>query len=108
MAGKSTMTKIRALTLLAACALGAASCSDSNTGGTGKLTVQLTDAPFPFSQVSRVDVFVVRIDAKSGETDATEAADATSMSGWTTLGTPNALINLLDLGGGKTTNLGEV
>jgi hypothetical protein len=53
-------------------------------------------------------VFVVRIDAKAGETDDTEAADASSTSGWTTLATPNALINLLDLGGGKTTNLGEV
>jgi hypothetical protein len=102
------MTNIRAFTLFAACALGAAACTDSSGGGTGKLTVQLTDAPFPFSQVSRVDVFVVRIDAKSAETDATEAANETNMSGWTTLATPNALINLLDLGGGKTTNLGEV
>jgi hypothetical protein len=102
------MTTIRAFTLFAACALSAAACTDSSGGGTGKLTVQLTDAPFPFSQVSRVDVFVVRIDAKNAETDATEAANATNMSGWTTLATPNALINLLDLGGGKTTNLGEV
>ena len=28
------------------------------------------------------------------------------MGGWTTIATPNALINLLDLGDGKTTNLG--
>jgi hypothetical protein len=102
------MTRIRAFTFFAACALGAAACTDSSGGGTGKLTVQLTDAPFPFAQVNRVDVFVVRIDAKSAETDATEAANEANMSGWTTLATPNALINLLDLGGGKTTNLGEV
>ena len=101
------MTKIRTVALLAVCALGAVSCSDSSAGGTGKLTVQLTDAPFPFSQVSRVDVFVVRIDAKSGETDAAEAADASNVSGWTTLATPGALINLLALGGGTTQNLGE-
>jgi hypothetical protein len=57
--------------------------------------------------VSSVDVFIVRIDAKSAETDATEATNEQNMSGWTTLATPNALINLLDLAGGKTTNLGE-
>ena len=90
---------------LASLAIGLSACSDS-APGTGKLTVKLTDAPFPFTQVSRVDVFVVRIDAKSGTTTDAEAAAATSVSGWTTIATPNSLINLLALQGGVTTNLG--
>jgi hypothetical protein len=83
-----------------------AACSDSSGTGTGLLTVRLTDAPFPFSEVARVDVFVVRVDAKTASTTAEEAADEANHDGWTTVATPNALINLLDLGSGKTMNLG--
>ncbi len=63
--------------LFAAAVLGVSACTDSTaTGsGTGKLTVQLTDAPFPFGSVSRVDVFVVRIDAKNAATTDADAAD---------------------------------
>ena len=91
------------------CALAFAACSDSSgTGtGTGRLSVRLTDAPFPFSQVASVDVFVVRVDAKQASTTDEEAADESNQQGWTTIATPNALINLLDLGQGKTMNLGE-
>src|SRR5207249_530586 len=63
--------------------------------------------PFPFSSVSRVDIFVVRVDARKGTATEAEATDETSMSDWTTVATPNALLNLLDLNGGKTTNLGQ-
>ena len=84
-------------------------CKDSDlvglNGGTGTLTVQLTDAPFPFSEVSSVNVFIVRVDAKAAEPSESEAADSGG-GGWTTIATPNALINLLSLGGGKTTTLG--
>ena len=83
-----------------------AACSDSSGTGTGLLTVRLTDAPFPFSEVARVDVFVVRVDAKTASTTDEQAADETNQDGWTTVATPNALINLLDLGSGKTMNLG--
>ena len=83
-----------------------AACSDSSGTGTGLLTVRLTDAPFPFSDVARVDVFVVRVDAKTASTTDEEAADEANHDGWTTVATPNALINLLDLGNGKTMNLG--
>lgn len=86
------------------------SCSDSNTGPSlangGMLTVQLTDAPFPFDQVARVDVFVDRIDAKTNETDDVEAADASDTTGWTTVAKPNGSFNLLELTGGTTTTLG--
>jgi hypothetical protein len=81
-----------------------AACSD--TSGTGKLTVQMTDAPFPFAEVSSVNVFVVRIDARTATATDADAAAATNMSGWTTIATPNQLINLLSLQGGVTTNLG--
>lgn len=101
------MSMIRKVLLLAAGALAAASCADSTGSGSGRLTVRLTDAPFPFSSVSRVDVFVVRVDAKLAATTDAEASNETQMSGWTTIATPNAIVNLLDLSNGTTTNLGE-
>jgi len=83
--------------------------SGANTSGlsSGQLTVQLTDAPFPFDQVASVNVFVVRVDAKPADVTDTDAANVDDNSGWTTIATPNALINLIDLGSGKTTNLGS-
>lgn len=100
---------LRTFRLFAALTLGAiglAACSDSSGTGAGLLTVRLTDAPFPFSDVARVDVFVVRVDARTAEPTDAQAADEANNSGWTTVATPNTSINLLDLGGGKTTNLG--
>ena len=41
--------------------------SNLGLGTAGEVTVLLTDAPFPFSDVQRVDVFVVRIDGKTGD-----------------------------------------
>ena len=95
------------LSLFAAGAFAALGCSDSTGGGTGTLTVRLTDAPFPFSEVDRVEVFVVRVDAKQAETTQGEASDEDNMTGWTTVAEPNALINLLELANGTTRNLGE-
>ena len=46
-------------------ALAFAACSDSSGTGTGMLTVRLTDAPFPFSDVASVQVYIVRVDAKA-------------------------------------------
>jgi hypothetical protein len=97
---------LRLFALIALGTLGVAACSDSSGTGTGLLTVRLTDAPFPFSDVARVDVFVVRVDARSAEPTDPQATDASNQDGWTTVATPNASINLLDLGDGKTTNLG--
>lgn len=99
----------KTLRLLAAFAIttfAAGACTDSSGTGTGLLTVRLTDAPFPFSEVARVDVYVVRIDAKTVSTTDEEAADESKHGGWTTVATPNTLINLLDLGEGRTMNLG--
>ena len=99
----------KTLRLFAAIALGTfgvAACSDSSGTGSGLLTVRLTDAPFPFSNVASVDVFVVRVDARTAEPTGAEASDESNHEGWTTIATPNALINLLDLRNGTTTNLG--
>jgi hypothetical protein len=89
-----------------------AACSDSTSpAGSGTLAVQLTDAPFATDSVSRVDVYVVRIDTKATESDSADAAHAVSddsadTDGWMTVGKPNTLINLLTLQNGVTTNLG--
>ena len=91
------LVALAALTTLAAC---------ENTGS-GTMTVRLTDAPFPFAEVSRVDVHVVRVDARTTEPTTAEAEDEDAMSSWTTIAEPNALINLLELSNGTTTNLGE-
>jgi hypothetical protein len=99
----------KTIRLLAAFVIGTfalAACSDTSGTGTGLLTVRLTDAPFPFSSVARVDVFVVRVDARTTAATDAATADETNHDGWTTVATPNALINLLDLGSGKTVNLG--
>jgi hypothetical protein len=81
-------------------------CSDSSGTGTGLISVRLTDAPFPFSDITAVDVYVVRVDARRGTPTDAEVEDESDREGWTTIATPNALINLLDLAGGRTTNLG--
>jgi hypothetical protein len=101
-----------AAALAGALALGA--CSDSLSSGTGTLSVALTDAPFPFSDVQSADMFVVRIDAKMATAtdeevaDPADPADNTDPSnGWVTIAEPNQNFNLLDLQGGNTVNLGQ-
>ena len=100
--------KPRILAVAAVAALSVVACSDSGGVGsqTGQVNVQLTDAPFPFSEVKSVDVFVVRIDGKIAETDSAEDAKESDSTGWKTLVSPNASINLLNLTNGKTANLG--
>jgi Domain of unknown function (DUF4382)/Carboxypeptidase regulatory-like domain len=95
----------RLLSVGAIGALALGGCSDSSGTGTGLLTVRLTDAPFPFSEVADVDVYVLRVDARKAAATDAEAADESS-EGWLPVATPNSLINLLDLGSGKTMNLG--
>lgn len=103
---------IRQITYVTLAAAGVAmlACSDSGpdltSSGTGTLNIALTDAPFPFSEVKSVDVYVVRIDGKIADVDSAAAANQSDSAGWKTLVTPNSSINLLSLAGGKTTNLG--
>ena len=97
--------------MAAAIALGAACSSDSLSQGSGTLKVQLTDAPFSSDSVSRVDLFVVRVDAKMAESDSAEAArgatdDSAAVSEWKTIATPKQKIELLALRNGAFTELG--
>lgn len=105
--------RLRKIAGLAFAGMGLISCTDSGSvpglvsgSTTGQVNVQLTDAPFPFAEVKRVDVFVVRIDGKTAEVDDTEVDNESEMSSWQTLVSPNTSINLLDLTNGKTANLG--
>jgi hypothetical protein len=107
-----------------------AACGGDNTApaGNGRLTVLLTDAPFPFDAVASADVYVVRIDAKLADADSADAArldDETAeghehhgthedqgnrdpREGWVTIATPRRRYNLLELQNGRTQNLGEL
>jgi hypothetical protein len=102
--------KITFVTLaFASAAVLACGDSDSNltASGTGTVNVALTDAPFPFSQVKSVDIFVLRIDGKIADVDSLEASNVNDSTGWKTLVSPATGINLLNLSGGKTANLGS-
>ena len=84
----------------------AAACTAAETGpqapGTteGQTSVFLTDAPFPFDGVSRVDIHVVSI-ALALRADTSDAGLP-----WVTVATPDRAFNLLDLQNGVTSLLG--
>lgn len=87
--------------LLTLSLLAPAGCGDAvSAGGDGVTRVLLTDAPFPFDQVSRVDVHIVSI-------AATANFDTSTAVEWTTLVEPARTFNLLDLQNGATALLGE-
>ncbi len=91
---------------------GACGSSDGTAPVHGTVIVKLTDAPFPSDSVARVDVFVVRVDARVQATDSTGAAAATSADsaaagGWTTVAAPGSLVNLLDYQNGNALNAGD-
>ncbi|HEV2641231.1 MAG TPA: DUF4382 domain-containing protein [Candidatus Elarobacter sp.] len=104
---------------IAACATVFVACggeSGTAPAGSAALNVAITDSPFPFDSVARADIYVVRIDGKLADTDSTEAESGKDndsnrnenpASDWVTLATPNQSFNLLDLQGGKTTNLSQ-
>lgn len=96
-------------------ALGAlVGCSDSALGpGEGRISVRMTDAPFPFDEVESIDMFVVRVEAKAEATTEqdvaldVEDADAAESDGWIVLATPNESFNLMELRNGATVFLGD-
>lgn len=101
-----------ATALFAASTVAIACSSDSSVApGQTKVAVRLTDAPFPYDSVKSVDVFVVRIDARPQAADSAEAArnvspdSSASRGGWTTIASPNRLINIAALRD-DTTSLG--
>ncbi|MGH7527883.1 MAG: DUF4382 domain-containing protein [Gemmatimonadales bacterium] len=88
--------------------LAVAACAASETGPQGPpnrtdgaTAVFLTDAPFPFDGVTRVDIHIVDI-ALSPQTDTSDG-----LPGWVTVATPDQAFNLLDLQNGSTALLGE-
>lgn len=86
-------------------------CSDSALGpGEGRISVRMTDAPFPFDEVASIDMFVVRVEAKAQPTSEADVAldveDAES-DGWIVLATPNDQFNLMELRNGATVFLGD-
>ena len=85
--------------LLAACTSGPVSPSH---GGTGGVKVLLTDSPFPFDQMSRADLYIVRVTAG---TDSGSTGSA--CSGAIPLAEPRQRFNLLDLQRGTTADLGQ-
>jgi hypothetical protein len=75
--------------------------NEPNTPATGSTRVLLTDAPFPFDRVERVDVYILSV---SGSV----SPDTLTAGNFVTLATPNRRINLLDLQNGITDELGSV
>jgi hypothetical protein len=86
----------------------AGACADSSGPEGGNIRVSLTDAPFPYDDVERVDVYVTRVDAKVAAT--TEEENESELEGgdeWVTLATPNRTFNLIELQGGTRATLGS-
>ena len=83
-----------------------AGCTASETGPggpavDGKTAVFLTDAPFPFDRIERVDIHIAEI-ALSPQADTSEG-----LPDWVTVARPERTFNLLDLQNGSTALLGE-
>jgi len=100
-----------AAALCAGIVIAACSSDKATSSGNGAMAVQLTDAPFPSDSLSSVDVFVVRVDARTATADSSSAAqgasdDSASMGGWTTLASPKTKVNLLAYQHGSALPLG--
>lgn len=105
--------RLASLALLVAVASCSGGGADAPTAaaGTGRLTVQLTDAPFPYDSVRSVDMFVVRADAKREDADSAEATRGVEdgdkgADGWVTIAEPKAKLELTSLRNGVTAALG--
>ena len=100
------MSVRRTITVVALPLLSALACSDRNSGttapGTNLTRTLITDDPFPYYRVARVDLYVVSVSA-SLSPDTGSAA-----TGFVTLATPRRRINLLALQNGATDELGTV
>src|SRR5437763_429941 len=88
---------IFAVASIAACSGHAVSTSTTTAGTTKAL---LIDAPFPYNQVARVDVYIVSVAAST-------KPDTLGSGGPGTIATPHRAYNLLELGNGSAAELGE-
>jgi hypothetical protein len=89
--------------LTAVAALAATVACTEGTGipeGMSRARILLTDAPFPYDQVQRVDVHVVSVAAAT-------SADTSGGAEWVTIAEPRQVFDLLVLQGGATVILGE-
>ena len=89
--------------VVTALALATATCKNSNGVdiGDGVTRTLLTDAPFPYDRVARVDLYIVSVAASL-------KADTSSAGSFVTLASPNRRINVLALQNGLTEQLGQV
>jgi len=85
--------------LLAACARDA----QQPPAQTGSSRVLLTDGPFPFDRLARVDLYIVSVSASLSPDTA-----ATSGGSFVTLATPNRRVDVLALQNGATAELGSL
>lgn len=92
------------LTLTLLLAFGAIACSsDASESTAGTSRVLLTDDPFPYSRIARVDLYVVSVSGSlNADTSAAAGGD------FVTLAAPHRLINVLALQNGITDQLGTV
>ncbi|WFO16451.1 DUF4382 domain-containing protein [Cellulophaga baltica 4] len=82
-------------------------CSDNNdtaNGSTGRLSIQLTDAPFLYDMVAEANVTIFKIDARYKGAVETDSVSADGNS-FITLSEEEVPINLLELTNGITENL---
>lgn len=90
--------------LAATAALALAACYHEDTTGPryqGPLTtIEITDSPFPYDSVARVDIYIVSIAVRN------EPDTANTATGWITVVEPRRRLNLLELSGGVTDTLG--
>jgi len=86
------------LALLAACARDA----QQPPAQTGSSRVLLTDGPFPFDRLARVDLYIVNVSA------SLTADTAAGAGGFVTLVTPNRRFDVLSLQNGATAELGSL
>jgi hypothetical protein len=98
--------------LAAGCSSDSSPSDTTGPAGGGTLAVLITDAPFSLDEVKRADVFIVRVDARTAPADAAAAdqdvgGNTASTGGWTTIGAPNATVNLLEVTGGQTAPMGQ-
>jgi len=88
------------LGLVALIATSVATCDSSSPVATGPLTkVLLTDGPFPYQWIERVDLYVVSVSVSVD-------ADTGASGNFVTVATPNRRINVLGLANGLTEELG--
>jgi hypothetical protein len=95
--------RARGLLVVLAALVTAVGCNEpvGQQSNTLSARVRLTDAPFPFDRVSRVDVHIVSV-------DATEDPDTTAGTvAWTNIAAPRQTFNLLALQRGVTAVIGE-